>query len=53
MGEFEENNLTGNRKELYRKLKQGIWQSDNEAVIETESLRYQTAEQVEKVENPE
>ena len=53
MGEFQEKNLTGSRKQLFDKLWQGIWQSDNQAAIETESLRYQPAEQVEKVENPE
>ena len=50
--EFLERNLSGNRKKLYTNLKRGIWQSDNESCIETESLRFQTKEQVEEVENP-
>ena len=52
MGEFEEKNLTGNRKTLYKILQRGYFQSDNEANLQTESLWYQTKEQVEKVENP-
>jgi len=52
MGEFMEKNLSGNRKALYKILKRGWFQSDNESAIETESLWYQTKEQVEKVENP-
>ena len=52
MGEFEEKNLTGSRKALYRILQRGCFQSDNEANLQTESLWYQTKEQVEKVENP-
>ena len=52
MGEFEEKNLTGSRKALYRNLQRGYFQSDNEANLQTESLWYQTKEQVEKVENP-
>jgi len=53
MAHFMEKNLNGNRSQLYRLLKQGVFQVDNTAAINTESLRYQTAEQVEEVENPE
>jgi hypothetical protein len=53
MAEFMEKNLTGNRKALYKSLKRGIFQSDNESTVISESLWYQTKEQVEKVENPE
>lgn len=47
-GEFIEKNLTGSRKGLYRQLRRGIWQSDNEANIQSESLRYQTLKQVQQ-----
>ena len=53
MGEFEEKNLSGSRKTLYKILQRGYFQSDNEANLQSESLWYQTREQVEKVENPE
>jgi|TARA_R110000824_G_scaffold366343_1_gene554995 hypothetical protein len=46
--EFMEKNLTGSRKGLYRQLRRGIWQSDNEANVQTESLWYQTLEQVQE-----
>ena len=52
MGEFEEKDLTGNRKALYKILQRGYFQSDNESNLISESLWYQTKEQVEKVENP-
>jgi len=48
-----EKNLTGSRKALYKSLQRGYFQSDNEANVQTESLWYQTAEQVEEAENPE
>jgi|TARA_R110002074_G_scaffold211201_1_gene380541 hypothetical protein len=53
MAHFMEKNLNGNRKQLYRLLHQGVFQVDNTAAINTESLRLQTAKQVEEVENPE
>ena len=49
--EFLERNLDGSRPKLYTILKRGIWQSDNESCIETESLRFQTLAQVTEVEN--
>ena len=52
MGEFQEKNLKGSRKTLYKILQRGYFQSDNEANYQSESLWYQTREQVEKVENP-
>jgi hypothetical protein len=53
MAHFMEKNLNGNRKQLYRLLHQGVFQVDNTAAINTETLRLQTAKQVEQVENPE
>ena len=50
--EFMQKNLSGSRLQLYNKLRRGVFQSDNESCIETESLKYQTLAQVEKVQNP-
>ena len=52
MAGFIEKDLTCSRKTLYRILQRGYFQSDNEANLQSESLWYQTREQVEKVENP-
>ena len=48
--EFMEKNLNGSRPHLYRKLWQGVIQTDNTAVIETETLRYMTQAEIEKAE---
>ena len=45
-----EKNLNGSRPQLYRKLWQGVFQTDNTAVIETETLRYMTQAEIEKAE---
>jgi len=48
--EFMEKNLNGSRPQLYRKLWQGVFQTDNTAVIETETLRYMTYAEIEEAE---
>ncbi len=48
--EFMEKNLNGSRPQLYRKLWQGVFQTDNTACIETETLRYMTQAEIEKAE---
>ena len=48
--EFMEKNLNGCRPQLYRKLWQGVFQTDNTAVIETETLRYMTQAEIELAE---
>ena len=53
MAGFMEKDLSGSRKTLYKILQRGYFQSDNEANYQSESLWYQTKEQVEKVDNPE
>jgi hypothetical protein len=45
--EFMEKNLTGSRKQLYKILRQGIWQGGgNTAPINTETLREFTEAQL-------
>ena len=48
--EFMEKNLNGSRPQLFRKLWQGVFQTDNTAVIETETLRYMTYAEIEEAE---
>ena len=51
MAEFMENNLSGNRKQLYKLLDQGVWQGGgNTAPIETETLRYMSQAEIEQAE---
>ena len=48
--EFMEKNLNGSRPQLYRLLWQGVFQTDNTACIETETLRFMTQAEIETAE---